>query len=89
MTQFEIEQYILSCILQKPKLINELFVDINCFSDEYHRRLINFLKRAYERYKEFDVAILTSHLKDKEEQSKFALYFVELLNLLPTTSMFY
>ena len=89
MTQFEIEQYILSCILQKPKLINELFVDINCFSDEYHRRLINFLKRAYERYKAFDVAILTSHLKDKEEQSKFTLYFVELLNLLPTTSMFY
>ena len=71
MTQYEIEQYILACIVIKPSLINELYIDTNCFSDDYHKWLTTFLKKAYDRFKQFDPVVLTNVIKDDDSKRKF------------------
>lgn len=89
MNQFNIEQYILSCIVIKPSLINELYVDVNCFSDEYHKWLIVFLKKAYDKFKQFDPVVLTNAIKSEEGKSRFITYFLELQELTAVPSSFY
>lgn len=89
MTQYEIEQYILACIVIKPSLINELYIDINCFSDDYHKWLITFLKKAYDKFKRFDPVVLTNAIKDTNSKSKFILYFNELQELVAVPGSFY
>ena len=89
MTQFDIEQYILACILMKPSLVNELYVDLSCFDDKYHRWLLAYFKRAYDKFGKLDTIVLTSALKTTEEQSKFVNYVTELQDLLVTTGSFY
>lgn len=89
MKSYEIEQYILACIVIKPSLINELYVDMNCFSDDYHKWLITFLKKAYDKFKHFDPVVLTNAIKDTNSKSKFILYFNELQELVAVPSSFY
>ena len=89
MNQFNIEQYILSCIIIKPNLINELYVDINCFKDDYHKWLIKFLEKAYEKFKQFDPIVLTKAIKNDDSKSKFISYFLELQELTALPSSFY
>lgn len=89
MTQFDIEQYILACILMKPSLVNELYIDLSCFDDKYHRWLLTYFKRAYDKFGKLDTIVLTSALKTTEEQGKFVSYVTELQDLLVTTGSFY
>ena len=89
MKSYEIEQYILACIVIKPSLINELYVDMSCFSDDYHKWLITFLKKAYDKFKHFDPVVLTNAIKDTNSKSKFILYFNELQELVAVPSSFY
>jgi replicative DNA helicase len=89
MTQYEIEQYILACIVIKPSLINELYIDTNCFSDDYHKWLITFLKKAYDKFKRFDPVVLTNAIKDTNSKSKFIIYFNELQELVAVPGSFY
>ena len=89
MKQCDIEQYILSCIIIKPNLINELYVDINCFDNEYHKWLLVFLKKAYDKFKQFDPVVLTNAIKSEEARSKFISYFMELQELVAVPSSFY
>lgn len=87
--QYDIEQYILSCIVIQPSLINELYVDINCFEDSFHKWLIVFLKEAYQKYKKFDPVILTNDIKNDTDRSHFITYFLELQQLLVSPSGYY
>ena len=89
MRSYEIEQYILACIVIKPSLINELYVDMSCFSDDYHKWLITFLKKAYDKFKRFDPVVLTNAIKDTNSKSKFILYFNELQELVAVPGSFY
>lgn len=89
MKQYDIERYVLASILIKPSLIMELYVDTNCFSDDYHRWLVMFLKTSYEKYKKFDLVILTNDIKDKDSQTKFVNYMLELQDFVISPSNFY
>lgn len=89
MKQFDIEKCILACIVMKPSLINELYVDTNCFENDYHKWLLVFLKDAYDRFQRFDPVVLTNAIKDKSKQSEFISYFFELQEMLITTSSYY
>lgn len=89
MKQFDIEQCVLACIVMKPSLINELYVDINCFEDDYHKWLLAFFKDGYNRYKKLDPVILTNAIKNDKDKTKFINYFLELQEILVTTSSYY
>lgn len=89
MKQFDIEQYILASIVLKPSLINELYIDTNCFSDDYHKWLIAFFKEAYDRFKQLDPIVLTNAIKDDNSKKKFIVYFNELQELIAVPSSFY
>lgn len=89
MKSYDIEQYILACIVIKPSLINELYIDTNCFSDDYHKWLITFLKKAYDRFKQFDPVVLTNVIKNDDSKRKFISYFMELQELVAVPSSFY
>ena len=43
MKTYDIELNILACIVMKPELINELFIELNCFEDSYNNVYGGFL----------------------------------------------
>lgn len=88
MKKYEIENNLICCILLKNELINELFISLSCFKSNYNRRVILFLKKMFEKYKKFDISLLLTELEDKEKD-KFLNYWVEILELEPTPSLFY
>ena len=44
--RINLEDNIISCILQKNELINELYIDTITFRNEENYRMINFFKRV-------------------------------------------
>ena len=91
MKTYDIELNILACIVMKPELINELFIELSCFEDSYNKKILSFFKIFYDKYKCLDLTLMAERLskKNQDEASKFVVYYTELLDLLPTPSMFY
>ena len=78
-----LEMSILSCILLKPELMNEII-----FEDKHivsRQRLWQFMKSFYERYKTFDIQLMYSICKDKWQ---IVENIVQLLEYEPSPSLF-
>ena len=89
MKQYDIEDNLICCIFLKNSLIDELFIDLECFENDYNKRIILFLKDNYKKYKKLEPTILVNELKTEEEKNTFVKYLSEVLILEPTPSMFY
>ena len=89
MKQYDLELNIIGCILLKNELINELFVDLNCFKDPYNKRIILLLKKAWENYKKLDFTLLLNDIKDTKEKDRFMNYYVEVIDLIVSPTSFY
>lgn len=89
MKQYDLELNIIGCILLKNELINELFVDLNCFKDPYNKRIILLLKKAWENYKKLDFTLLLNDIKDSKEKDRFMNYYVEVIDLIVSPTSFY
>lgn len=89
MKQYDLEESIISCILQKENLINELFIDLKCFQSSKNKRMILFLKKIYDEYKKFDITLMISKFPKDEQKNTFIEYYTNLFNLVPSPSLFY
>lgn len=84
-----LEKEILGCIIENPKLINELYIDDKCFLNERNRKLIKFLKKHYQEYKSFDLGRLVTEFPTTERQQDFINYWTELIDTSCLCSEFY
>lgn len=89
MKQYDVEENLVSCILQKNELINELYVDTEVFSNSTNKQMINFFKRFYQEFKTLDLVLMVSKLKEDYAKEKLMNYCIDLINLTPTPSLFY
>lgn len=89
MNQYDIENNLICCIFLKNSLIEELFIDVSCFKNSYNKRMILFLKEIYKKYKKLDVPLIVSEMKTENEKNIFIKYISQIINLEPSSSMFY
>ena len=89
MKQYDIENNIISCILLKENLINELFVDMKCFKNSYNKRILLILKKHYDLYKKFDLSLMLQEFDNDYDKNFFINYYVDIIDLNITPSLFY
>lgn len=89
MKQYDVENNLISCILQKPSLINEMFIDLNCFRSDLNKRMIIFFKDFYDKNKNLDISLMIEEMKTEEQKNKFINYYVEMIDITPSPSLFY
>lgn len=88
MKQYDLEECVISCILQKADLIKELFVDLKCFLNPTNKQMILFLRKIYQEYKKFDVTLMVNKFSDKKK-SWFVEYYLRLYDLVASPSLYY
>ena len=89
MKQYDVENNLISCILQKPSLINEMFIDLNCFRSDLNKRMIMFFKDFYNKNKNLDVSLMVEEMKTEEQKNRFINYYVKMIDVTPSPSLFY
>lgn len=89
MKQYDLEDAIFSCIFQRPKLIEELFIELECFKKPLNKRIILFLKNFYQKYKCLDLSLMLSELSSETSKDSFIQFYMEVLDLEPSPSLFY
>ena len=89
MKQYDVENNLISCILQKPSLINEMFIDLNCFRSDLNKRMIMFFKDFYNKNKNLDISLMVEEMKTEEQKNRFINYYVEMIDVTPSPSLFY
>ena len=75
-----LELRIMSCLLVKPKLMEELIVEDKHFVK--FQRLWQFMKAFYKKYQDFDIQLMYTVCKDKYQIIKY----IEWLSDLEATS---
>lgn len=71
-----LEMRIMSCILCKPELMENLIIEDKHFM-RYHR-LWKFMKAFYKKYKDFDIQLMYSVCKDKYQIIKYMEWLVDI-----------
>ena len=89
MKSYDLEDNIISCILQKNELINELYISIDCFNNPLNRLMLNYFKDFYKQHKTLDLTLMVSSISNKDSQKKLMDYASKLLFLSPSPSLFY
>ncbi len=89
MKQYDVENNLISCILQKPSLINEMFIDLSCFRSDLNKRMIMFFKDFYNKNKNLDISLMVEEMKTEEQKNRFINYYVEMIDITPSPSLFY
>lgn len=88
MKKYDLENSIISCIIQRPRLIEELYVAETVFINQLNKTILRFLKSEYEKYKSLDLTIMVNDLP-KERQNMFIEYYTAIALLEPSPSQFY
>lgn len=74
---------ILSCLIQKPDLMEQLILEDKHFIK--HKRLWQFLKEFYKKFNNFDLTLICSVSKNRYEMID---YIIMLIDVEPTVSLF-
>lgn len=83
MENSDLELNILSCLLQRPELMSDLILEDKHFKK--YDRLWKFMRTYYEKYKNYDLVLMTSLCKDK---FKLLYYLQEIKDTEPAPSRF-
>lgn len=89
MKEHDLEDNIISCILQKNELINELYVDDIVFQNPINNQMVKFFKKFYQENKTLDLTLMLNKINNTKSQSKLMEYVMNVMLLVPTTSLFY
>lgn len=81
----DLELSIISCLLLKPELFNELIVKDEHFVK--HQRIWKFIKAVYDKFGTLDISLMYSVCSTRS-QYKLVLYIQELLDYEPAPSNF-
>ena len=79
----DLEISILSCILQKPSLMEDTILEDKYFIK--HKTLWLFMKAFYKKFKKFDITLMCSVCKN---EYKLMDYIIWLLDVEPAPSIF-
>lgn len=71
----DLELSILSCLLQKPTLMNELILEDKHFIK--YQRLWQFMKAFYKKFKTFDITLMFSVCKNRYQLMSFMMTLIE------------
>lgn len=71
----DLEASVLSCILQKPELMEKTILKDEHFKTNY--KLWVFLKSFYSRFKNFDLTLMMSIAKSKYRMMEYVMYLLE------------
>lgn len=80
---YNLEASILSCLLQKPELMEKVVLEDKCFIN--YNKLWKFMKTFYEKFHNFDIVLMCSMTKP---QYKFIMYIKDLINIEPIPEHF-
>ena len=80
---YDLEINILSCLLQKPDLMQKLILEDKHFVK--NQRLWKFMKAFYKKFNTFDIPLMYSVCKDK---FKLVMYVEWLVDVIPAPSLF-
>ena len=83
MNYTDLEISILSCLLQKPELMENTILEDKYFIK--HKKIWLFMKAFYKRFKNFDITLMLSISKNKYRMSEYICWLVEQE---PTPSLF-
>lgn len=89
MNEFDVEKNLLACLLSKPQLIEDLYIEDCCFMDNENRQVLNFFKSFYQKYKHLDLTLMVSAFPTQEKQSKMVNFIAPLVSLNVIPSYFY
>lgn len=89
MKKYDLENSIISCIIQKPKLIEELYISDEIFVNEINRTMIKFFKKEYEKYKSLDLMLMINDISGDKNKNLLIEYCTQLAMLESSPSFFY
>lgn len=75
MNYVDLEISILSCLLQKPELMENTILEDKYFVK--HKKIWLFMKAFYKRFKNFDITLMMSISKNKYRMSEYICWLVE------------
>ena len=81
-----LEKAILSCVLQKPSLINESYLEPKHFLNNDNSKFYKFCQIFYKQTNNLDINLMNTKMKNKD---RFLDYYMELINIEPSASLFY
>ena len=84
-----LEDSLISCILQKNELINELYIDNVVFKNHYNAKCIDFFKKIYKEHRILDITLMLAKFRTKEQKQQMFEYYRERINYIPSVNMFY
>lgn len=73
---YDLEINILSCLLQKPKLMKELILEDKHFIK--HQRIWQFMKFFYSKFETFDVVLMFNVCKDRFQLIRYLEWLVDV-----------
>ena len=89
MKPYSLEESLISCILQRHSLINELFIDLEVFRNPVNKRMIMFFKGIYEKYKSLEITLMFNEVQDERQRNQLIEYYMKIIQLEPAPSLFY
>lgn len=89
MTSYSTEDYLISCILLKPSLINEIYVEPQVFQKPIVIKILSICKKLYEKNKSFDYISICDSFKEQKSKDVFTNYWADVIVLELNISMFY
>lgn len=75
MNYTDLEISILSCLLQRPELMENTILEDKYFIK--HKKIWLFMKAFYKRFKNFDITLMMSISKNKYRMSEYICWLVE------------
>ena len=86
---YELETGVLACILSKPTLIDELYVNDIVFQNPINRKMLLFFIDFYKKHKTLDISLMISTIQNTESQKHFIEFITPLVNSIASPSVFY
>lgn len=75
MNYIDLEISILSCLLQKPELMEDTILEDKYFTK--HKKIWLFMKAFYKRFNNFDITLMLSISKNKYRISEYICWLAE------------
>ena len=86
---YELEDAMLACLLLKPSLVDEIYINDVVFMNPLNRKMLVYFKDFYRKNKNLDLTLMVNNIPNKESQAKFIDYIVPISNSIASTAAFY
>lgn len=89
MNEYSVEDSLIACILLKPELINDLYINDEFFRKDTNRKMINFFRKHYASYGNLDLTHMVNCITKPESRNKLIEYYGEMVDTVAHPGLFY